>query len=54
YPDYYVHIKTAISMLRIKAWSKKPTYYQTLHEYRHDWHLLFENARQYNTPGSQI
>ncbi|KAJ7926373.1 hypothetical protein B0H13DRAFT_1862406 [Mycena leptocephala] len=54
FPDYYVHIKNPISMLCIKAWSQKPTYYQTLHEYRHDWHLLFENARQYNTPGSQI
>ncbi|KAJ7930332.1 P-loop containing nucleoside triphosphate hydrolase protein [Mycena leptocephala] len=36
FPDYYVHIKNPISMLRIKAWSQKPTYYQTLHEYRHD------------------
>ncbi|KAF8149786.1 Bromodomain-containing protein, partial [Mycena galopus ATCC 62051] len=54
FPDYYEIIKNPISMLRIKTWSQKPMHYQTMEEYRDDWHLLFNNARQYNTPGSPI
>lgn len=41
-------------MLRIKTWSQKPMHYQTLAQYRDDWQLLFDNARQYNMTDSQI
>lgn len=41
-------------MLRIKTWSQKPMHYQSIAEYRDDWHLLFDNARLYNRPDSQI
>ncbi|KAK7030656.1 p-loop containing nucleoside triphosphate hydrolase protein [Favolaschia claudopus] len=54
YPLYYAVIKNPISMLRIKTWSQKPTHYETLKEYRDDWHLLFNNARAFNMPDSQI
>ncbi|KAF8125885.1 hypothetical protein K438DRAFT_1742298, partial [Mycena galopus ATCC 62051] len=54
FPDYYEVIENPISMLRIKTWSQKPMHYQTMEEYRDDWHLLFNNARQYNMPGSPI
>ncbi|KAJ7663706.1 Bromodomain-containing protein, partial [Mycena polygramma] len=54
YPDYYELIEKPISMLRIQAWAARPLHYQTLAEYQADWHLLFDNARRYNTPGSQI
>ncbi|KAJ7022235.1 Bromodomain-containing protein, partial [Mycena alexandri] len=54
YPDYYQLIPNPISMLRIQAWSQKPMHYQTLAQYRADWHLLFQNARDYNMPGSRV
>ncbi|KAJ7640519.1 Bromodomain-containing protein, partial [Mycena rosella] len=54
HPRYYEQITEPISMSNIKTLSQKPTHYQTLNHYRADWHLLFDNARQYNEPGSQI
>jgi hypothetical protein len=38
----------------INTRSQKPMHYQTLAQYRDGWHLYFDNACQYNMPGSQI
>jgi hypothetical protein len=56
YSDYYdvIPFDKAISIKNIKTCSQKPTYYETLADYRADWHRLFDNARTYNMPGSQI
>ncbi|KAJ6533261.1 Bromodomain-containing protein, partial [Mycena sp. CBHHK59/15] len=54
HPRYYVDINKPISMSNIKSWSQQATYYQSLDEYRADWHLLFNNALEYNQPGSEI
>ncbi|KAJ7175485.1 hypothetical protein C8R46DRAFT_1030541 [Mycena filopes] len=51
YPDYYQIIPNPISMSRIRVWVQKPL---TLAQYRDDWHLLFQNARDYNVPGSRV
>ncbi|KAF8176222.1 P-loop containing nucleoside triphosphate hydrolase protein [Mycena galopus ATCC 62051] len=54
FPDYYVLIREPISMSMIKSLSQKLTHYTTLTEYRAAWHLMFDNARQYNIEGSQV
>ncbi|KAJ6492500.1 hypothetical protein C8R47DRAFT_1270734 [Mycena vitilis] len=54
FPDYNVLIKEPISMSMIKKMAKKPTHFTTLGEYRAAWHLMFDNARQYNADGSQV
>ncbi|KAJ7912016.1 hypothetical protein B0H13DRAFT_1526169, partial [Mycena leptocephala] len=43
-----------ISMSMIKTLSQKATHYTTISEYRAAWHLMFDNARQFNADGSQV
>ncbi|KAJ7022999.1 P-loop containing nucleoside triphosphate hydrolase protein [Mycena alexandri] len=54
WPDYYELIKEPISMANIKTLSDKATHYTSVDEYRADWHLMFDNARQYNIESSQV
>ncbi|KAJ7448404.1 P-loop containing nucleoside triphosphate hydrolase protein [Mycena latifolia] len=56
FSDYYQVIgeENAVSIKNIKSYSQKSTHYDTLEEYKADWHRLFDNARKYNMPGSQI
>ncbi|KAJ6475103.1 P-loop containing nucleoside triphosphate hydrolase protein [Mycena vitilis] len=54
FPDYQVLIKEPISMSMISKLSKKATHYTSLAEYRAAWHLMFDNARQYNRDGSEV
>ncbi|KAG8786679.1 hypothetical protein FRC12_016384 [Ceratobasidium sp. 428] len=52
YPDYYelIHKPIAMSHMRKRMSSG---YYKTVSAYREDWRLMFNNARTYNTEGSQ-
>ncbi|KAJ7435656.1 Bromodomain-containing protein, partial [Mycena galericulata] len=52
--DYYERIEKPISMSNIKTLSDKATHYTSITEYRADWHLMFNNARQYNREDSQV
>lgn len=54
FPDYYELIKEPISMKNIQKLSQKATHYTGLTEYRNAWHLMFDNARQYNIDGSVV
>ncbi len=49
YPDYYQVIKTPISLHIIE---KKN--YQTPAQFRDDFYTLFNNAKTYNLPNSQV
>lgn len=53
YPDYFIIIKRPICMKQIKRKiDKDPTY--TLPTFKADMHLLWDNARTYNTEGSWV
>ncbi|KAK6974225.1 p-loop containing nucleoside triphosphate hydrolase protein [Favolaschia claudopus] len=54
WPGYYDIIKEPISMSNIKTLSEKPTHYTSIKQYQKDWHLMFDNARQFNVEGSQV
>ncbi|KAJ7066255.1 P-loop containing nucleoside triphosphate hydrolase protein [Mycena amicta] len=54
YPSYYELIKDPISMLNIQTLSKKPNHFTTIFQYRDAWHLMFDNAVEFNQPGSDI
>jgi Bromodomain len=49
YADYYDVIKNPICMSQIKR--KK---YQSINDFRKDFHLMFENAKEYNEAASQV
>jgi hypothetical protein len=49
YPDYYAIIKKPISLYIIE---KKN--YQTPEQFRDDFFMLFNNAKTYNLPNSQV
>lgn len=53
YPDYYQHIHRpiAISIIRKRV---SGTYYKSVEQFKADWHLMFDNARIYNTEGSIV
>lgn len=53
YPDYYVEIKEpmAIDMIKRKAKRKK---YTSVDHFMRDLDLMFENAKTYNQPDSQL
>jgi ATP-dependent helicase STH1/SNF2 len=53
YPDYYHHIHRpiAISIIRKRV---SGTYYKSVEQFKTDWHLMFDNARIYNTEGSIV
>ncbi|KAK1926202.1 putative chromatin structure remodeling complex protein STH1 [Papiliotrema laurentii] len=52
YPDYYQIISKPIAMVQIKRKIGRPTY--TLEAFKADMHLLWDNARTYNEPGSWV
>ncbi|KAF8211169.1 Bromodomain-containing protein [Mycena galopus ATCC 62051] len=54
FPDYYELISEPISMTMIKSLSQKATHYTSITEYCAAWHLMFDNARQYNVDASQV
>lgn len=53
YPDYYQHIQQpiAISLIRKRI---SGTYYKSVEQFKNDWYLMFNNARLYNTEGSEV
>ncbi|EAW09154.1 putative RSC complex subunit (RSC1) [Aspergillus clavatus NRRL 1] len=53
YPDYYVEIKDPIAIDIIKRKSKRKKYHSVDHFMR-DMDLMFNNAKAYNQPDSQI
>ena len=53
YPDYYVEIKEPMAIDLIKRKSKRKKYNSVDHFMR-DMDVMFNNAKQYNVPGSQI
>ena len=52
YPDYYQIIAKPIAMVQIKRKIGKPSY--SLQQFKSDMHLLWDNARTYNEPGSWV
>ncbi|OCF34973.1 ATP-dependent helicase STH1/SNF2 [Kwoniella heveanensis BCC8398] len=52
YPDYYVIIAQPIAMSQIRTKIGKPGY--TVHNFKSDMHLLWDNARTYNQEGSWV
>ncbi|ANB15074.1 Rsc2p [Sugiyamaella lignohabitans] len=53
YPDYYTVIQHPISLDQIKK-NIKGRKYQSVEMFLADMNLMFENAKQFNTKGSQI
>ncbi|KAG4304595.1 hypothetical protein PORY_001988 [Pneumocystis oryctolagi] len=53
YPDYYILIKNPIALNKIKK-RLDGFYYNSLDEFKADFHQMFENARTYNEEGSMI
>ncbi|KAI7865257.1 SNF2 family N-terminal domain-containing protein [Spinellus fusiger] len=53
YPLYYTMIKTPIAMKMIKKRIHSP-YYKSIHHFRADFHLMFDNARTFNEEGSIV
>ncbi|KAE8146164.1 SNF2 family N-terminal domain-containing protein [Aspergillus avenaceus] len=51
YPDYYMIIQSPIAMEMIRKKINRDEY-QNLKDFRHDIHLLCQNARTYNEDGS--
>ncbi|KAF9890933.1 hypothetical protein FE257_005190 [Aspergillus nanangensis] len=51
YPDYYMIIQNPIAMEMIQKKIKRDEY-QNVKDFRHDIHLLCQNARTYNEDGS--
>ncbi|CAG7847264.1 Chromatin structure-remodeling complex subunit snf21; AltName: Full=ATP-dependent helicase snf21; AltName: Full=RSC complex subunit snf21 [Serendipita indica DSM 11827] len=53
YPDYYMHIQQPIAISTIRK-RVSGTYYKSVAQFKADWHLMFNNARTYNTEGSIV
>ncbi|KAG5440202.1 hypothetical protein PCANB_001771 [Pneumocystis canis] len=53
YPDYYMLIKNPIALNKIKK-RLDSSYYNSLDEFKADFHQMFENARIYNEEKSMI
>lgn len=53
YPDYYMEIKEPIAIDLIKRKSKRKKY-QSVDHFMKDMNLMFNNAKAYNQPESQI
>ncbi|CAO3640243.1 unnamed protein product [Cunninghamella blakesleeana] len=53
YPIYYTMIKNPIAMKIIKKRIHSP-YYKTIHQFRADFDLMFDNARTFNEEGSFV
>lgn len=53
YPDYYLEIKRPMSMMKIQKKIKSGAY-QDLEGVATDFHLVFNNAKQYNREDSRI
>ncbi|KAJ7638097.1 hypothetical protein B0H17DRAFT_1216883 [Mycena rosella] len=54
WPAYYEIIKEPISIAHIKKYSMQPKLINSTSAYTALWHHLFDNARQFNQPGSLI
>lgn len=53
YPDYYMEIKEPVAIDLIKRKSKRKKY-QSVDHFMRDMNLMFNNAKAYNQPESQI
>ncbi|KAG2186621.1 hypothetical protein INT44_002845 [Umbelopsis vinacea] len=53
YPVYYTMIQNPIAMKMIKKRIHSP-YYKNIHQFRDDFHLMFNNARIFNEEGSFV
>ncbi|KAI9290204.1 SNF2 family N-terminal domain-containing protein [Umbelopsis sp. AD052] len=53
YPVYYTMIQNPIAMKMIKKRILSP-YYKNIHQFRDDFHLMFNNARIFNEEGSFV
>lgn len=53
HPDYYKEIKNPVSLTQIKNKIIRGSY-GTLSEVAGDMNIVFENAKQYNSPSSRL